>query len=495
MQIILKKYWVFPLVYFAFCFYGLLFHEIWLDEAHHFLLAKQSNSVTELISNGKYEGHPILWDLIMYFIFSIVQNHFYLQFIHILISTTCILLIYRYSPFSLLTKFAISFGCFMLYEYSVLTRNYAFCILILIILLIQLSKVKPNKLLICVCLIFIANTHLFGLILSIGLLPFIIPIWKESGSSSIYYFIILFLIGVGISIIQVIPPNDHFFHSYNTESFFSLKRFYKILWVPIKGLLPLPNYTIKHYWNSNFLINHCKVFAVFLSLLIAIIPLYLVRKNFKLLFFVSFCFFSILLIFFTTPLMLTTRNCGFYSITIFVMSWLSYTITKNENIKTKFYRYYFTLLLLTQFLSGIYLYVSDLKLIFSNGTLVSNYLNSINKDNPVDILLTHQSSGPSVALNSKNKIIYIENNQKNDFCKWNTNPFIQPDIVIYKKILEKTNGNSIPLLVTNDLKKVIIFDSIQFYIKEKKIKFQLLKEFTGAVVSSENYYIYKLTIQ
>ncbi|MGL5889632.1 MAG: hypothetical protein ACRC3B_07100, partial [Bacteroidia bacterium] len=35
-------------------------HELWLDEAHHLLLVKNSSSYAELLNKMKYEGHPPL---------------------------------------------------------------------------------------------------------------------------------------------------------------------------------------------------------------------------------------------------------------------------------------------------------------------------------------------------------------------------------------------------------------------------------------------------
>lgn len=52
------------IVYAVITFCCVYFHEQWKDEAQSWLLAKNLNFV-ELINQMKYEGHPLLWYIII----------------------------------------------------------------------------------------------------------------------------------------------------------------------------------------------------------------------------------------------------------------------------------------------------------------------------------------------------------------------------------------------------------------------------------------------
>ena len=51
---------------------GLYYHELWLDEAQHFLIGRDSNSLPALYNNMRYDGHPRLWNFLLYFIACII---------------------------------------------------------------------------------------------------------------------------------------------------------------------------------------------------------------------------------------------------------------------------------------------------------------------------------------------------------------------------------------------------------------------------------------
>src|SRR6185436_17354560 len=112
-------------IYFALSLIGILHHEAWLDETHHFLLARDSNSLRELAYNAHYDGHPLLWNIMLFAITRFTPNLFYMQLLHIFIALTAVIIFLRNAPFHDLFKILFVFGYFMLYEYNIISRNYA----------------------------------------------------------------------------------------------------------------------------------------------------------------------------------------------------------------------------------------------------------------------------------------------------------------------------------------------------------------------------------
>src|SRR5271157_3575330 len=103
-------------VFFLLSFIGILHHEIWLDEAQHFLLARDSRSLSELVYNCRFEGHPLLWNIILFLVTRFTTQIFYMQLIHILVSCITAFIICRCN-ISLFEKIVIIFSYFIFFEY------------------------------------------------------------------------------------------------------------------------------------------------------------------------------------------------------------------------------------------------------------------------------------------------------------------------------------------------------------------------------------------
>src|ERR1700722_4983796 len=105
---------------------GLHYHEFFLDEAHHFLVSRDSSSLGDFYYNLRYDGHPRLWGALLYFI-----THFItidptgMQVLQWLFSMAGAFVLLQYVPFPLWMKVVILAGYYFLFEYNVLSRNYA----------------------------------------------------------------------------------------------------------------------------------------------------------------------------------------------------------------------------------------------------------------------------------------------------------------------------------------------------------------------------------
>ena len=69
------------------------------------MIAAGSPTVVDLFQNLKYEGHPGLWHLLLWVITRFSTDPVWMQVAHIVIALTTWMLIYRYSPFTTITKF------------------------------------------------------------------------------------------------------------------------------------------------------------------------------------------------------------------------------------------------------------------------------------------------------------------------------------------------------------------------------------------------------
>lgn len=145
-------------IFFGFSIIGILNHELWLDEMHHWLLGKDSASLIDLWKNTRYEGHPILWNLFLYYLSRFTSNPLWMQLLHISITTAAVVVFLLFSPFSKTFKTIFIFGYFPLYEYNVLSRNYSVGVLLLFICCSLYHQRKAHYVLLSIFLSLAANT-------------------------------------------------------------------------------------------------------------------------------------------------------------------------------------------------------------------------------------------------------------------------------------------------------------------------------------------------
>jgi hypothetical protein len=159
-------------------FLGVLHHELWRDELQSWMLARDSTSVSSLLYNMRLEGHPMLWHLLLLGLTQISRHSFVMQLFNLLIGIGTAYLVNYCSPFTTRQKFLLTFSYFILYEYTVISRSYGLGVF-LAFLFCALSTRPGNRLLEkpsgaflllrILVLVALANTSLYGLLLSVSL--------------------------------------------------------------------------------------------------------------------------------------------------------------------------------------------------------------------------------------------------------------------------------------------------------------------------------------
>src|SRR5690606_884814 len=79
---------------------------------------------------SRYEGHPPLWYIILWCISKFTHNLAAVQGVHFFIAAAPVFFILFFSRIPLVTRILIPFGYYYLFEYAVLSRNYAAAILL-----------------------------------------------------------------------------------------------------------------------------------------------------------------------------------------------------------------------------------------------------------------------------------------------------------------------------------------------------------------------------
>jgi hypothetical protein len=105
--------------------FGHLHHELWRDESHSWIMARQAQGFWDLVTGDRvYEGHPPLWFWYLR-LWSLFRRQLpWLHVATIFAEVGAALILLRWGPFPRLVKVLIVFSYLMGFEYGVMSRNY-----------------------------------------------------------------------------------------------------------------------------------------------------------------------------------------------------------------------------------------------------------------------------------------------------------------------------------------------------------------------------------
>ena len=435
-------------IFFILSLIGILHHEIWLDEAQHFLIARDSKSLHELFRICRIEGHPVMWNILLFIITRFSSNPFWMQFVHIVISCLTVFLLLK-SKLSLFEKILIIFGYYFFYEYNILSRNYGISAFFMILLVHYYLKDPAGITRLAVMLFFLAQTHLFSMIFSCAFALTFILIQRRSfylqSSRRLITAGLIILAGWTISAWFIIPPWQYGmkFIGYDSTGYLSSERIIKTVSVGLKGIFYIPDYHAPghHFFNSlYFLTLNLAAWKIYLlSAAAFLIPAWILKNNrFALILFCSF-FIIFISIYFYLPLVNGIRYFGYFYVTFLCC----YFIARPGILK---YGLFISFLIFAlQFFNGIYAYTMDLQFPFSEGKNISNYIKQVRlKDEKIFIL--NATLRPAISAYTGEKYFATENGQYLSYCHWDES---LPDSVLKSKLSSGLNADSTSLIISN----------------------------------------------
>ncbi|HEV8631167.1 MAG TPA: hypothetical protein VGV61_12685 [Thermoanaerobaculia bacterium] len=236
---------------------GLLRHEMWRDELQAWMLARASPSLPALFANLRYEGHPALWHLLLLPLAHLFSRPEVMQVLHWAVATLGAALFLRWAPFALPLRLAFVAGYLPLYEYGVISRNYALA-LPLLWLCCHLWERRPRPwVALGGALALLANTNPYAWLLAAALLATLLLTTAGNGEQRQAAAqaplpaaggLLLALAGLGAALAQMRPPADAFY----AGAFVTWwpPRLWRALGTALVGYLPLPDWRTVTPWNS-----------------------------------------------------------------------------------------------------------------------------------------------------------------------------------------------------------------------------------------------------
>jgi hypothetical protein len=495
------KYTIFlTLLYFALSLVGILHHELWLDEAQHFLLARDSTSLVDLVAKTRFEGHPIIWNVLLYGITRFSSNPFGMQLLHILISTATVAVFLKKGPFSWIFKSVFIFGYFIIYEYNLISRNYILGLLFLFLALSYFKQRHKKMIPICIYLALATNVHLiFSVIAFAVFLVLLLEEYSDRNFSGKQLSIGVAIFAVGIVFLIAQIASTHYGWFFNEIRDIPLtEKFTKGFISLFKGLVTVPDFSSIHFWNSNLLVNLSKPVSAILGTFFYGLPLLLFCKNRKTLFFFYIGVIGVQFFFFITQRG-ATRFDGMVYILFIIALWIEkYYPSEDYRLKTYLETLKLPLLkksvvyciLTLQLFSGIFAYATDMRHPFTGAKATVAYLKEKGIANPDIIAVTCDGTLLSAYLEAK--IYFLCNQDYQGYCRWGEgcgNTISEPEII--GMLTNYMKGRTHAFYVSGypiGERRIGKWQKVN-----EKIQLRLLKEFERNIMANSAYYVFEIS--
>lgn len=481
---------------------GILNHAMWRDELNVWLITRDSASLFDLFYNIKYEGHPALWYLCLYFLNQFTSNPVAMQILHLFIATAAIYIFTKYSPFTPIQKLLFTLGYLPFYEYLVISRNYVIGLLLLFSFCSLFHTRTKNYLWLSLILFLLANSNAYCLFISIALAVTLIVEYSlgkkinliKTSIGNAICSLTIFLLGVVSSLVLLIPPADSTLQGGLNQWMFQLD---------FKHLVK----SITRIWNGYIVILvpsdrylDLGVFALLSLFFIAFVVTLLIRKPVALF---LYLFATIELLAFTYVKFLgAPRHYGHFYLILIVALWIASYYQNNDlllqpltNLSSQFKKYLLTwmkfvkkhkttflmIILSAQLLGGIVAFSRDLLIPYSSSREVASFIKS-QKLEQMFIVGSRDANVSPIAGYLNRKIYYPEKQGMGSFVLFNSKRKELNAATVLEQVSQIIKEKQDILLILNsELKN-----------SRPDLDLAFVAKFTHNLVESENYYLYKV---
>jgi hypothetical protein len=109
-------------------------HEMWRDEVHCWLVARDSPMPWNVVLERAYDGQPPLWYLLLWVLEKTTHALVVMQVVHVAIAAAVVWVFASRAPFPRCVRALFPFGYFLSYEYVALSRCYGLALLLALLL-------------------------------------------------------------------------------------------------------------------------------------------------------------------------------------------------------------------------------------------------------------------------------------------------------------------------------------------------------------------------
>jgi hypothetical protein len=496
-----SRYKILLLMIYAF-FIGIVLwrHEMWRDELQAWGIVASSDSFEALIQNIRYEGHPLLWFLMIWPIAKVFDSVVAMQVLQFILTLVLGCTVIFKSPFKMAGKVGLLFSYFFLFEYTAISRNYLIGAILIYWICIQWKDPQKNALRISLLLFLLFQTNTFAFLIGIGIsAALLLEIYSQGLRWQDYltYLGIVIILPAGVVLVSLAtPPPDGtyapgWFLKWDASEIIRASSSF------LHGILPSIKPKAYNFWNANVLDESWM--ASLISLFLFSTLAFLLRKNKSAL--VIFVVSILLILFFVyTKQIGAMRHKGHFFLGLTAALWVYYiqkldTNRRSENTLT----YLIGAILSVQVLTGFTALYKDVRYPFSQSENTAAYIRKNLPENirvagafqELLIPLRWYLQRPVYFLDIEREQPFVVWNNKN----WNETLFMQPDSVTYVRFAEyqKKFGQAVLVMAYhtphNEVKEGY---SDTLNLAGGRYRIHCFKAFDQAIERQESYFLFNM---
>jgi len=472
--------------------YAGLHHELWGDEVHSWNIAKGSGSFPDLLANRRYEGHPPAWYTLLWLITRFTHQVLAMQVMQWLIGLGIVWIILFKTPLALSTRLLLPFGYYFLFEYGMLSRNYALGVLFAFCICLILRKDFRFRLFIYYGLLFgLSNVHLLTVLLAVSIHLYFLGLirQKQKSPAPLFLHALLGLLVIIPAIVFIRLPSDGEVDMSAWTRSWKIRQlgdFYQPLY---RAFLPVPAWWKYHFWNTEFLLDAGlpKTFILLIAALLLGYLFFILRKsrlsmlflgaNLLLSYFLSVTAFSLN----------TARHAGFLYIGLVIAWWLyrDEPSAPSDPNSTRM----LNILLIIQIIAGGFAIAKDIRLPFSNTWQVPALIKEIPAGGkPVT---DYWTANAVIAFTDK-PVYCLDLQQELSFVLFDSrlipvdhNPHRYTDEL--QQLFQKNGNHTVYMLSLSSPQLLNRVDTLL----AKSCRFTLIDKREGAIEQGSNLYLYR----
>jgi len=473
---------------------GIFHHEIFLEEAQQLTIARDSNSISDVFSNMLYEGHVTLWNSVLFYLTHYISARpIAMQLFHSLVIISAAFVFLRYAPFNLTVKALMLFGCYFLFVYSIISRNYALGILLLFICCILLAEPEKNLVRIGVVVVLMCFTHLFYVFAATGIFAYLLlfVVKRKDLYPRFAIFTVFFLFGAISAVMQTLRvPPDNVVSVAKGLSWLEPQQLAFGMIGFARGFINVPPVRQRYFWDIQYIQHFTVWFDILLAVILFAITIWFVFKSRKALLFYLLPV-VMLTVFFAMTGLAGSRYFGLFFILFIAAIWLAYydgvAIFPAEDrgpIKQWMPPAFIYTILGMQLFAGIFMYVADCRKPFSEAKNVVSFIKEHNFDK-LPLVVDGYTAGPSLSAYLGRRVYYLDIDRPGSFVVWKKTYLPSPRKLFAEEVVS-----------SNYLKNVnqfILITNREYLLRSNAVyRFEKLATFDKALIKGENYDVYRV---
>jgi hypothetical protein len=468
-------------------------HTFWRDETEAWLVARTSHGVLSLLHNIRYEGHPPLWYVLVFVITRFTSNPEWMKLPNFLSAIAVAAIVFSYRRIPLPVRFGFVFSYFLLFEYSVIDRNYMIGILLLVVS-VWLIDFGNTELRVPILLSLAALTSLPALIVAVCLYPVhLVPLLRGPDKPTVRSVtgkfglkrcvgLLLFCLCSLYALSVIKPPADsgllldrNHWHSVALDLTSAILR--------ITGsYLPIPNKRVE-FWNSALLAGGRSGLTLGIALACGLF-LFFRKKPAR-------YFLTVASLLLLCQMAVTTRTAMRHVGWLFVVFLLAFLIDQIPlfedasplALPMRSWRFFMLYgVLAAQVATGVFAIGVSLRYPFSSSRQVATFLQEQHLDH-VPILFAPSYVSPSVMAYLKEPSTYfLERGGQANFIVWDKAEFVWRSHTLTSEDLAKASPSG--------ERPVVITPTPLPPEQAAALKLSLLQSYPPVINSYDSYYIY-----